>query len=226
MSDDNLPPERPPGVGGWGADPQLAEAIALFNRGEWYDCHDLLEDLWHQCQGPDRQALQGLLQIAVAHLHLERSNLRGATVLLGEGLGRLKPYGNEALGLGPGPAWVVQQWSLPLKNSHTHQLGVLTHRKKAIPSRFCDNAIDLLEPLGPCPTKQSKTIGFQIKVTIDLRITDLAIDAADQNTSKKIGINTQLHHRHIGMPLVSFPYLTSKINQIVARKSSSIANLG
>ena len=77
----------------------MGEAIALFDRGEWYACHDLIEDLWHQCQGPDRQALQGLLQIAVAHLHLERSNLRGATVLLGEGLGRLKPYGNEALGL-------------------------------------------------------------------------------------------------------------------------------
>jgi predicted metal-dependent hydrolase len=39
---------------------------------------------WHQNQGPDRQALQGLLQIAVAHLHLERGNLRGATVLLGK----------------------------------------------------------------------------------------------------------------------------------------------
>jgi len=85
------------------SDPQLAEAIALFNGGEWYSCHDLLEDLWHQNQGPDRLALQGLLQIAVAHLHLERGNLRGATVLLGEGLGRLKPYGSTALGLELGP---------------------------------------------------------------------------------------------------------------------------
>ena len=99
LSADPLPPEHPPGDGDWESNPQLAEAIALFNRGEWYACHDLIEDLWHQCQGPDRQALQGLLQIAVAHLHLERSNLRGATVLMGEGLGRLKPYGNEALGL-------------------------------------------------------------------------------------------------------------------------------
>ena len=97
------PSPSPLGDGGLEADPQLAEAIALFNRGEWYSCHDLLEDLWHQCQGPDRQALQGLLQVAVAHLHLERNNLRGATVLLGEGLGRLKPYGSEALGLELGP---------------------------------------------------------------------------------------------------------------------------
>jgi hypothetical protein len=97
------PSPSPQGDGDLEADPQLAEAIALFNAGEWYRCHDLLEDLWHQCQGPDRQALQGLLQIAVAQLHLERSNLRGATVLLGEGLGRLKPYGSEALGLELGP---------------------------------------------------------------------------------------------------------------------------
>ena len=85
------------------ADPHLADALALFNRAEWYRCHDLLEDLWHQNQGPDRQALQGLLQIAVAQLHLERDNRSGATMLLGEGLGRLKPYGDEALGLGLGP---------------------------------------------------------------------------------------------------------------------------
>lgn len=103
MSDEKLPTERLPGDGDWNADPQLAEAIALFNQGEWYACHDLLEDLWHQCQGPDRQALQGLLQIAVAQLHLERGNQRGATMLLGEGLGRLKPYGREALGLELGP---------------------------------------------------------------------------------------------------------------------------
>ena len=91
------------GDGALEADPRLAEALRLFNQGEWYACHDLLEDLWHQNQGPDRQALQGLLQIAVAHLHLERDNLRGATVLLGEGLGRLKPYGDEALGLNISP---------------------------------------------------------------------------------------------------------------------------
>jgi len=109
LGTENLPTEdssaqkltgnSPQGDDNWGANLQLSEAIALFNRGEWYACHDLIEDLWHQCQGPDRQALQGLLQIAVAQLHLERKNLRGATVLLGEGLGRLKPYGSEALGL-------------------------------------------------------------------------------------------------------------------------------
>jgi len=81
------------------ADPRFAEAVRLFNDGDWYACHDGFEELWHETQGPERAALQGILQVAVAHLHLERGNLRGATVLLGEGLGRLRPYGTSALGL-------------------------------------------------------------------------------------------------------------------------------
>ncbi len=81
------------------ADPRLREAVALFNRGEWYACHDGFEALWHETQGPMRPVLQGILQIAVAHLHLERGNQRGAVMLLGEGLGRLAPCGPEALGL-------------------------------------------------------------------------------------------------------------------------------
>jgi uncharacterized protein len=81
------------------ADPRFQAAVALFNAGDWYACHDGLEELWHETQGPVRPVLQGILQIAVAHLHLERGNLHGATVLMGEGLGRLQGSGDGALGL-------------------------------------------------------------------------------------------------------------------------------
>jgi predicted metal-dependent hydrolase len=80
-------------------DPRFGEAVRLFNAGEWYACHDGFEELWHETQGPCRKVLQGILQIAVAHLHLERGNRRGATVLLGEGLGRLQNAGPAQLGL-------------------------------------------------------------------------------------------------------------------------------
>ena len=80
-------------------DPRLAEAIQLFNSGQWYACHDHFEELWHETGGPMRPVLQGILQVAVAHLHLERGNLRGATILLGEGLGRLHASPTRALGL-------------------------------------------------------------------------------------------------------------------------------
>ncbi|MBM5783485.1 MAG: DUF309 domain-containing protein [Cyanobacteria bacterium K_DeepCast_35m_m1_288] len=80
-------------------DPRFGEAVRLFNAGEWYACHDGFEELWHETQAPCRRVLQGILQIAVAHLHLERGNRRGATVLLGEGLGRLQNAGPAQLGL-------------------------------------------------------------------------------------------------------------------------------
>jgi len=80
------------------ADPRFLEAVALFNSGEWYACHDGFEELWHETAGALRPVLQGILQIAVAHLHLERGNLRGATVLLGEGIGRLAACPPECLG--------------------------------------------------------------------------------------------------------------------------------
>lgn len=81
------------------ADPRLAQAIDLFNCGDWYACHDVFEALWHETAGPARPALQGILQIAVSQLHQQRENLRGATILMGEGLGRLKSCESVVLGL-------------------------------------------------------------------------------------------------------------------------------
>jgi predicted metal-dependent hydrolase len=80
-------------------DRRLADAIAAFNRGAWYEAHDGFEELWHETHGPLRPQLQAILQIAVAQLHLERHNLHGAMVLMGEGLGRLVAADPEDLGL-------------------------------------------------------------------------------------------------------------------------------
>jgi len=81
------------------ADCRLVDATAMFNSGDWYACHDSFEALWHETAGDMRPVLQGILQIAVAELHLERGNIRGATILMGEGLGRLKACPPDALEL-------------------------------------------------------------------------------------------------------------------------------
>ena len=80
-------------------DPRFQKAVDLFNRRSWYEAHDAFEEVWHETAGPDRRLLQGILQIAVAHVHLERGNLRGATILLGEGVGRLSEAMPGDLGL-------------------------------------------------------------------------------------------------------------------------------
>lgn len=79
-------------------DPRFKRAIELFNAANWYPAHDVFEELWHETAGPERRTLQGVLQVAVAQLHLEGGNRRGATILYGEGLGRLRGIGTPDLG--------------------------------------------------------------------------------------------------------------------------------
>ena len=81
------------------ADPRFQQAIELFNSQQWYDAHDVFEELWHETGEPERRSLQGILQVAVAQLHLQRGNRRGATILFGEALGRLRRPGTPDLGL-------------------------------------------------------------------------------------------------------------------------------
>lgn len=80
-------------------DSRFTKALDLFNSGAWYEAHDAFEELWHEQVNPERRLLQAIIQIAVAHVHLERGNARGATILLGEGIGRLKASLPSALGL-------------------------------------------------------------------------------------------------------------------------------
>ncbi|MCS7030898.1 MAG: DUF309 domain-containing protein [Gloeomargarita sp. SKYG116] len=70
--------------------PAFAQAVEQFNQGEYYACHDTLEALWYDAPEPQRTLYQGLLQIAVAGYHYRHGNYRGATLLLAEGLTRLR----------------------------------------------------------------------------------------------------------------------------------------
>lgn len=60
------------------SDPQFQEALRLFNAEEFFACHDVLEELWTDIIGPERQFLQGLIHAAVALFHFGEGNLGGA----------------------------------------------------------------------------------------------------------------------------------------------------
>ncbi|XGV96989.1 MAG: DUF309 domain-containing protein [Leptolyngbya sp. BL-A-14] len=66
--------------------------VEQFNQGEFYACHDTLEALWIEATEPDKKFYQGILQIAVALYHLSNQNWRGAVILMGEGMNRLRHY--------------------------------------------------------------------------------------------------------------------------------------
>lgn len=80
-------------------DPRWPAAVNLFNNGSWYEAHDAFEELWQEAVDSDRLLLQAIVQAAVAHVHLQRGNDRGATILLGESIGRLARCEQGSLGL-------------------------------------------------------------------------------------------------------------------------------
>ncbi len=61
---------------------QFTRGIALFNRQEFFAAHEVLEDVWRPATGPQRQALQGLIQFAVALHHFTHGNAAGARSIL------------------------------------------------------------------------------------------------------------------------------------------------
>ena len=80
-------------------DSRFEIGMKLFNSCQWYKSHDVFEEIWHETGGAERQLIQGILQVAVAQVHLENSNLNGATILYGEALGRLKRFHLANFGL-------------------------------------------------------------------------------------------------------------------------------
>ncbi len=77
----------------------LFTALNLFNNHKWYEAHDAFEEIWNSVDGDERQVIQGILQVSVSQFHLSKGNLNGATILLGEGLGRIKTRTNINLGI-------------------------------------------------------------------------------------------------------------------------------
>jgi predicted metal-dependent hydrolase len=68
----------------------LRGAAALFDAGLYFEVHELLEPNWGAARGSDREALQGLIQIAVGYQHLANGNLKGARALLAEGSSKVQ----------------------------------------------------------------------------------------------------------------------------------------
>lgn len=75
------------------------EGIALFNQREYFEAHEVWEDLWREADGNDRQFYQGLIQCAVSLEHMKRGNASGARRLFQRCQKRLAPLPRVYMGL-------------------------------------------------------------------------------------------------------------------------------
>jgi predicted metal-dependent hydrolase len=72
---------------------ELLQAYGEFNRGDWFECHETLEDLWVGEDGETRDFYQGFLQVAVALHHWREGNYGGAVRVLEAGIDYLRRVG-------------------------------------------------------------------------------------------------------------------------------------
>lgn len=73
--------------------------VELFNAGEFFEAHEVLEDVWRAAPAPEKKFLQGLIQIAVAFVHYQRGNFVGAMSLSARGSRNLSHYDAQFGGL-------------------------------------------------------------------------------------------------------------------------------
>ncbi|MCH2128885.1 MAG: DUF309 domain-containing protein [Pirellulaceae bacterium] len=62
-------------------DPRYLQGIQYFNECEFFEAHEVWEELWAEYQGPSRKFYQGLIQAAVCLHHFGNGNIRGARKL-------------------------------------------------------------------------------------------------------------------------------------------------
>jgi hypothetical protein len=79
--------------------PALLQGIAQFNRGEFFEQHETLEEAWIEEDDPIRYLYQGILQIGVGFYHLLRGNPRGAAGMWAKGVRLLESFPPRCCGV-------------------------------------------------------------------------------------------------------------------------------
>jgi predicted metal-dependent hydrolase len=79
--------------------PRARAGIELYNRGRFFEAHEELEAAWRSEPGPIRGLYIGILQVAVAYLHLERGNFTGARKVFRRSRRNLKAYSGSWQGI-------------------------------------------------------------------------------------------------------------------------------
>jgi predicted metal-dependent hydrolase len=79
--------------------PLVLRGLELFNEGEYFEAHEVLETAWRAEPRPVRELYRGILQIAVAYYHIQHGNYRGAVKLFLRSRTWLSPFPAQCCGI-------------------------------------------------------------------------------------------------------------------------------
>ena len=78
---------------------RLAAGIDLFNKGYFFEAHDVWEEIWTADRTPSRKFYQGLIKIAGGFYHWQLAEYDSGIHLLTAGLEHLVPFAEDHEGL-------------------------------------------------------------------------------------------------------------------------------
>jgi predicted metal-dependent hydrolase len=77
----------------------LYQGLEQFNRGEYFEQHESLEEIWIADQRPLRRLYQGILKIGVGFYKLRLGNHRGTVNHIAGGIAYLERFDGDCLGV-------------------------------------------------------------------------------------------------------------------------------
>ncbi len=80
-------------------DPRVVEGLGFFNHHQFFQSHEILEEVWKDTTGRDKDFYKGLIQAAVACYHWSKGNRPGALTLARSAANYLKRYEPSYLGI-------------------------------------------------------------------------------------------------------------------------------
>jgi len=86
------PPEKP-------HPPEFYTGLELFNRGFYFECHDVWEEIWGDAKGKNKIFYQALIMSAVSLYHFGNENLEGALSCLQKAIRQFSQLPETFLGL-------------------------------------------------------------------------------------------------------------------------------
>jgi predicted metal-dependent hydrolase len=86
-------------------DPRYLAGVLFFNEQDFFEAHEVWEDLWAESHGDERRFYQGLIQAAVGLFHFGGGNLGGAVKLYRSSFDYMKACGSPFLGLDVTDFW-------------------------------------------------------------------------------------------------------------------------
>ena len=73
----------------------MLSGLKTFNGGNYFDAHEIWEELWSEYYLKDRDFIQGLIQLAVCFVHLQNNNLNGAKSLINKSIKKLHGFSHD-----------------------------------------------------------------------------------------------------------------------------------